>query len=438
MDLKLRQFARAVAQRLREHAYSVFFVGGCVRDRLLGREVHDFDLTTSARPDGIRELFPEALEVGAHFGVVIVHEAGMRVQVATYRTDHSYKDGRRPEAVTFETDPRQDVLRRDFTINALLEDPFTEEVIDYTGGMEDLAARVIRAIGDPRQRFAEDRLRMLRAVRFAARLNFTIEGGTMAAIREMAQSITEISAERIRDELTLILTEGGARRGMELLDECGLLEPVLPEVARMKGVPQPPQFHPEGDVWTHTLHVLEQLPPCSPALGWAVLLHDAGKPETITFADRIRFNGHDEAGARIARRILTRLRCPKAVVDAVESMIANHMRFKDVPKMGLGAFKRFVRLPHFDELLELHRLDRLGASRSLDAYEEVVRRRATLTPEMVRPAPLLRGEDLIELGYRPGPRFREILTALEDAQLEGMVETREQAIEFVARQFPAA
>jgi poly(A) polymerase len=436
MSLQLREFARAVAGRLKQAGYPVYLAGGCVRDRLLGREIKDFDLATPAPPDAIRRLIPGALEVGAHFGVVIVRDAGMQVQVAAFRTDHSYKDGRRPEAVTFETDPRRDVLRRDFTINGLLEDPFTGEIIDHVGGRSDLEARLIRAIGGPRERFAEDRLRMLRAVRFAARLGFMIEPETMAAIAGMASLVSSVSAERVRDELTMILTEGGARRGMELLDQSGLLAHVLPEAARMKGVPQPQRYHPEGDVWTHTLHVLGQLPACSPVLGWAALLHDVGKPETMTVAGRIRFHGHGEAGARIARSVLERLRFPAATVEAAASLVANHTRFKDVPAMGPATFKRFIRLPWFDELLALHRCDRLGAGRSLEVYEEVIRRRSELRPEDVRPEPLLDGDALIGLGYRPGPQFREILDALEEAQLDGAVRTRGEAVEFVTRRFP--
>lgn len=434
-----RDSALRLATALREAGHLVYLVGGCVRDKLLNLPVKDYDLATDAPPARLQDLFPHAIEVGAHFGVVIVREGEAEIQIATFRSDHAYRDGRRPEGVNFETDPRQDVLRRDFTINALLEDPFTGDVIDYVNGLADLRDRLLRAIGDPARRFTEDRLRLLRAIRFAARLGFEIEPATWDALVRLAPAITAVSAERVRDELSRILTEGGARRGCELLDASGLLEILLPEAARMKGVPQPPEFHPEGDVWTHTLLVLEHLPPSPPLpLALAALLHDVGKPPTFSVSDRIRFNGHAEEGARLTALILQRLKYPGAIIDAIVALVKNHMRFLDLPRMGQAARKRFFRLPHFDQQLELYRLDLLGGLRPLDAYEEALRLRETLSAEELRPAPLITGEDLIELGFSPGPRFKQILDAVEEEQLEGALSTRAQALQFVLERFDRA
>lgn len=420
-----------VARTLRAAGHLVFLTGGCVRDFLLGLPLHDHDLATSAPPSTLLDLFPDSLQVGAHFGVVLLRRHGAEVQIATFRSEHSYLDGRHPGSVHFETDPRRDVLRRDFTINALLQDPFTGEITDHAGGLADLRARTIRAIGDPAARFAEDHLRLLRAVRFAARLGFSIDPLTFAAIRAAAPTIADISPERVRDELSRILTEGGARRGFELLDDSGLLAVILPEVARMKGVHQPPDFHPEGDVWIHTLGLLERLaaPPLELAL--AALLHDVGKPLTQTFEDRIRFSGHDRVGAALARDILTRLRYPNSTIDAVAALTAQHMRFKDAPQMSGATFKRFVRQPLFDTLLELHRLDLLASQRPLANYHAVRRRRDQLPPEQLHPAPLLTGRDLIALGYPPGPAFSAVLHALEEEQLDGRIATRDAAEQFV-------
>ncbi|MGC8759126.1 MAG: CCA tRNA nucleotidyltransferase [Bryobacteraceae bacterium] len=427
------QLAREVAAALRAAGHQAWLVGGCVRDRLLGRPVHDRDLTTDATPAELRRLFPDALEVGAHFGVVLVRRGGAEVQVATYRSERGYRDGRHPEEVRFEKDVRADLARRDFTINALLEDPFTGEVVDHVGGLADLRARLIRAIGDPHERFAEDHLRMLRAVRFAAELGFEIEPRTFAAIRELAPAILRISAERIRDELTRILTGAAPRRGFELLDQTALLEPILPEVARMKGVEQPPDYHPEGDVWTHTLAMLGLLRNAPLDLAWGCLLHDVGKPVTQTFEDRIRFSGHEKIGAGMAREILARLRYPKDLVERVAWLVAQHMRFKDAMRMTESTFRRFVRQPGFDTLLELYRIDLASSGRPLEIYEQVRQRLAALPPEALHPPPLLRGRDLIAMGYEPGPAFSRALKALEEEQLAGRVRTREEAEQFVRR-----
>jgi len=415
-------------ERLRANGYSALFVGGCVRDLLLGHEPRDYDVATSATPDEALRLFPRSGQVGAHFGVVLVHEGSAYVEVATFRSDFDYRDGRRPESVRFETDPREDALRRDFTINALMMDPLSGEVFDFAGGRKDLELGIIRAIGDPERRFREDHLRLLRAVRFAARLGFEIEPATFEAIRALASTIHRVSAERVRDEMARILTEGGARRGFELLDETGLLQEILPEVAAMKGVQQPPEFHPEGDVWIHTLMMLEGMRTPSIELALGVLLHDVGKPATFRVAERIRFDGHVEKGVEIARALLGRLKFPNITIEAVEALIANHMKFKDAPHMRESRLKRFIRMPGFEEHMELHRLDCISSHGSLENYEFVRRKQNETPPEQLKPDPLITGKDLIAAGYKPGPMFGVVLGEIEDAQLEGAIATRDEAM----------
>ncbi len=427
--------ARRIAGALHATGRRAYLVGGCVRDLLLGCDPQDYDVATDARPTEVLELFPKAQLVGAHFGVVLVHDGGAEVEVATFRSDHAYLDGRHPESVAFETDPRQDVLRRDFTINGLLLDPATGEVLDFVGGREDLKGKLIRAIGDPEKRFAEDHLRMLRAVRFAARLGFDIEPRTFEAIRTLRSKIRVIAAERVRDEIVRILTEGGARRGLELLDATGLLDEILPEVAAMKGVAQPPEFHPEGDVWTHTLMMLGGMRSPSRTLAVAVLLHDVGKPPTFRIEDRIRFDEHAEVGAEMACRILERLRFSNEDIRQVEALVANHLRFKDVRNMRESKLKRFLRMDRFEEHLELHRLDCAMSHGWLDNYEFVKRKLAEAPPEALKPPRLLTGHDLIALGFTPGPAFSQILTTVEDAQLEGQLRTHEDALRFVEERF---
>jgi poly(A) polymerase len=418
-----------IIRYLHENGHQAFLVGGCVRDRLMGNIPQDYDVATDALPDQITTYFPQSERVGAQFGVVLVRgKEGAQVEVATFRSDGLYTDGRRPDRVEFETDPRQDVLRRDFTINALLENPIDGEVIDFVGGGQDLAKGIVRAIGDPERRFREDHLRMLRAVRFAARLEFTIDPLTMAAIRKLALQVRSVSAERIRDELVRILTEGHPRRGVELLDESGLLEIVLPEVKRLQGVEQPPEYHPEGDVWTHTLTMLDMLDRPSRTLALGVLLHDIGKPATFRVAERIRFDGHVEAGVEIACRILERLKFSRAETEQVLALIDNHMKFKDVLQMRKSTLKRFMRLPCFDEHLELHRIDCLASHGNLDNWEFVKERLEETPQEDLHPARLLTGRDLIAAGFRPGPKFGRALEEVETAQLEGQITTREQAL----------
>jgi poly(A) polymerase len=436
------QQATRIARALRESGYSAYLAGGCVRDLLLGREPADYDVATSATPQEVMRLFPLTYAVGAQFGVVLVPIRGdtpegerdnYAIEVATFRSDGAYSDGRHPDQVQFSAEARLDVQRRDFTINGLLLDPVTEEVLDFVDGRRDLERGVIRAIGEPHQRFSEDKLRLLRAVRFAARFSYTIEDQTFAAIRELAPQIHQVSQERIRDEILKMLTEGRARRAFELLDQTGLLEQVLPEIKKMQGVQQPPQFHPEGDVWVHTLMLLDGLPAgSSKTLALGALLHDVGKPATFRVAeDRIRFDEHAEVGTRMAEEICRRFRLSNDETEQVCALVANHMRFGDVRRMKDSTLKRFFRLRRFEEHLELHRLDCMGSHRGLELYDFAQEKLRSLPAEQIRPRPLITGDDLIKAGYSPGPRFKELLTAVEDAQLEGSVSTKEEAMELV-------
>ena len=444
--------AKHIDRTLKAAGHQAYFVGGSVRDLLLGREPADYDIATDATPDRVRDLFSgfsSVIDVGAKFGVMLVadperniEDPVLTVEVATFRSDIGYSDGRHPDQVVYASSAREDVQRRDFTINGLLLDAETNEVLDYVGGRDDLRAGIIRAIGRPEERFREDKLRMLRAVRFAARFGYTIEPETMRAIQKLALEIGQVSAERLRDEFTKLLTEGAARRGFELLDETHLLPHLLPEIAQMKGVEQPPQFHPEGDVWIHTLLMLEGLPPqSSPTLAWGVLLHDVGKPPTFSPpsgpSGRIRFDRHVEVGTRMAEQICERLRFSNDDTAQIASLVANHLRFKDVPQMKRSTLKRFVRLNRFEEHMELHRLDCSSSHRNLENYEFMRRFLAETPPAEVRPVRLLTGDDLIGLGFRPGPKFKEILEAAEDAQLEGNISTREDAVIWVRRYYRA-
>ena len=449
--LTAKQHATEVIRTLRAHGHQAYLAGGCVRDLLLNREPADYDVATDATPRQVMQIFPQTLAVGEQFGVVLVPETngatgvlarpGERshtVEVATFRSDVGYSDGRHPDEVRFSQDPREDVARRDFTINGMMLDPGNNEILDFVGGQDDLKAGIIRAIGDPERRFAEDKLRMLRAVRFAARFDFQIDPATLEAIQKLAPNIHQVSCERVREELTKMLTEGRARRAFELLDTAALLPQVLPEIAAMKGVEQPPQFHPEGDVFTHTLLLLDKLPlKCSKTLAWGALLHDIGKPPTFRVApDRIRFDGHVDVGVKMAAEMCRRLRFSKHETAQILALVDNHMRFKDVQRMKQSTLKRFLRLPAFDEHLELHRIDCLSSHGQLDSYEYSQEQLRSLPPEAIRPTPLLTGQDLIAAGYKPGPRFKEILTAIEDAQLEGRLTSREAAMEYVRREFP--
>jgi poly(A) polymerase len=459
----LKDFAISIVRTLREHGHKAYLVGGCVRDLLLGRESADYDVATAAIPDEVMRTFPDTYAVGAQFGVVLVPSPERNVasnvsteasacrdvtcyvspkintvEVATFRSDIGYSDGRHPDQVRFTKDPREDVGRRDFTINGLLLDPVTNEVLDFVGGRKDLEAGIIRTIGDPERRFTEDKLRMLRAVRFAARFGYAIEPKTFRAIQKLAPEINQVSRERVRDEITKMLIEGRARQAFLLLDETGLLHEVLPEIEAMKGVEQPPQFHPEGDVFVHTLLLLEKLPhPCPITLAWGALLHDVGKPPTFRVApDRIRFDGHVDVGVKMAEEICTRLRFSNDDTRQILALVDNHMRFAHVQQMKESTFKRFVRMPRFEEHLQLHRMDCLSSHRDLTSYNFTRDKMAAMTPAAMRPAPLITGDDLIAAGYKPGPQFRKILSAVEDGQLEGSLRNRDEAMAFVGREFP--
>jgi poly(A) polymerase len=434
MDAK-RQAAVEILKRLRGEGFQAFLVGGCVRDLVMGFVPKDYDISTDATPEQVARLFPESLTVGAQFGVVMVPREEGNVEVATFRSDGRYTNGRHPDDVRYAKTPQQDVLRRDFTINGLLYDPVKEQVLDYVGGQADIRARRVRAIGDPYERFSEDHLRMLRAVRFAARLKFSLEAA-VEAIRKQAAEIRQVSAERVRDEIVKILTEGQPRQGFELLDATGLLQEVLPEIKRMQGVAQPVEFHPEGDVWVHTMMMLEGLRSPTSTLALGVLLHDVGKPPTFSVRERIRFDNHVEVGAKMAEEILSRLRLSSRDTERVVELVRHHLRFKDFPRMRRSTQLRFLRLPGFAEHLELHRLDCLASHGNLSTYEMAKRLREETLAEEIRPAPLLRGDDLIARGYTPGPIFKEILQAVEDAQLEGRVHTSTQALSLVVERFP--
>lgn len=496
------QMAESVVKTLRDRGFAAYFVGGCVRDLVMGLQPQEVDIATDATPDEVQELFPNTVAVGAPFGVVLVLVGEKKFEVATFRSETSYTDGRHPEAVHYAKTPEEDSRRRDFTLNALFYDPLENRLLDFHGGREDMGRKIIRAIGDPQERFREDKLRLLRAVRFAVRFGFEIENQTRQAIVKAASEIHRVSAERIRDELTRLLTEGYSHAGFVLLDELGLLQEVLPELPAMKGVEQPPEFHPEGDVWAHTLLVLKlmdetkaalqsfflpgyettpeagsQTPDSprasheenssfrllasgfndsaqsitslgdsghpstenypSPILAWGALLHDVGKPATFKRApDRIRFDGHMELGARAARQIGHRLRMSNEEIDAIAELVLEHLKFKDVRQMRTATLKRFVRREHFAEHLELHRLDCLASHGNLEAYEFTLNFARALKPEEARPKAILTGHDLIDLGYTPGPRFKAILTALEDAQLENQIADRDSARQFLAQEFP--
>jgi poly(A) polymerase len=461
--------ALRIVETLRSRGYKAYFAGGCVRDLLLGHEPADYDVATNATPDVVLDMFPRTFAVGAHFGVVLVapevEDAGFTTEVATFRSDLAYSDGRHPDAVRYTASAEEDVQRRDFTINGLLLDPLRVDplrvdplregslwdeciadsnvlraaVLDFVDGLADLDAGVVRAIGRPELRFEEDHLRMLRGVRFAARFGFELEPETQRAIRSLAPRIHAVSRERVRDELTKMLTEGHARRAFELLDETGLLAEVLPQIACMKGVEQPPQFHPEGDVWIHTLMLLEQLPPgCSMTLAWGALLHDVGKPPTFRRApDRIRFDGHVEIGVAMAAEICRGIRFSNEETRQVLALVENHMRFMDAQRMKASTLKRFFRLDRFNEHLALHRMDCVAGSGHLENWEFVRERFSSMPEEAMRPQPLITGRELIAAGYPPGARFREMLRTAEDAQLEGIITTPEAALQLVRERFPS-
>lgn len=429
--------ARDIARRLRTARHVAYFAGGCVRDLLRGQVPKDFDIATDATPEIVQKIFARTYAVGAHFGVIVVLENEFQFEVATFRSDGAYLDGRRPVEVHFAT-AEEDASRRDFTINGMFFDPEKDEVIDFVGGRADLERELIRAIGDPARRFAEDRLRMLRAVRFATVLDFEIDPSTWGAVKASAGSITEISAERIREELVRIFLSPNRARGWDLLDESGLMRAVLPELDRMKGCEQPPQFHPEGDVFKHTRIMLEMLPAeASLPLVLSVLFHDIGKPPTSVVDEdgRIRFNGHDRIGAEMTEAIMERLRFSRAEIDATVEAVRQHMVFKDVPNMRVAKLKRFMARPTFDDELELHRVDCASSHGMLDNYDFLRQKKEEFANEPIIPPPLVRGDDLIAIGMKPGPQFGEILEAVETRQLEGMLKDRDEALAWVKSEY---
>ena len=433
---QLREHAVQIVKTLRDAGHEAYFVGGCVRDELRGVEPKDYDVATSARPEAIQQLFPRTVPVGAAFGVILVVVEDFRFEVATFRSDDSYTDGRRPDQVTF-TDARHDAERRDFTINGLFLDPIGNHVLDFVGGQEDIQRKIVRTIGEPEHRFTEDKLRMLRCVRFASTLGYEIDAKTFAAAKRMASQINQVSAERVRDELVKMFTGPNAGRGLQLLDESGLLHEILPEVEAMKGVEQPPQFHPEGDVFVHTKLMMDELREPSTVLAFSCLLHDVGKPPTFTISqekdgsERIRFNEHDQIGAQMADAILKRLRFPNDEREAILACIDNHMTFKDVTKMRRSTLRRLLARPTFAEELELHRIDCQSSHRDLENYAFLKTKQSEFAAIPPKPPPLITGHDLIALGMEPGPALGAMLREVEEQQLEDKLRSREDALEYV-------
>lgn len=430
--------ARGIVERLQANGFTTYYAGGCVRDSLLGKTPADYDIATSAPPAEVQALFPRTIAVGAQFGVICVIEKGVEFQVATFRADGIYIDGRHPADVTFST-PRQDAERRDFTINGMFYNPVSGETIDFVQGRADLAAGIIRAIGDAGARFHEDRLRMLRAVRFAATLGFEIEEKTWRSLRENASAINAVSAERIREELCRIFLSPNRVRGFDLLDTSGLMEAVLPEIAALKGCEQPPQFHPEGDVFVHTRKMLELLPAqVSVPLVFSVLFHDIGKPATYSYSaaeDRIRFSGHDKVGAAMTVQIMERLRFSRHEIEAAVEAVDQHMVFKDVQKMRVSRLKRFMSRPHFDDELILHQVDCASSHGALDNYDFLLAKKEEFSKEPLIPPPLVRGDDLLRLGWKPGPAIGKVLEAVQTRQLEGALHSREEALAWIEREY---
>jgi poly(A) polymerase len=425
--------ARSIVERLRAKGFEALYAGGCVRDRLLGLTPHDYDVATNARPEQVEALFPRTVPVGVQFGVIIVLEQGAEIQVATFRGDGTYHDGRHPESVRY-TDAEGDSRRRDFTVNGLFLDPIEERILDFVEGRRDLESRLLRAIGNPSERFAEDKLRLLRAVRFATTLGFEIDPDTWREILVWSPEIHAVSAERIREELVKILLSPNRLRGFDLLDESGLLRQVLPEMEALKGCDQPPEFHPEGDVFVHTRLMLSMLAPdASLPLVLSVLFHDIGKPATrvVDETGRIRFNGHEGVSAGMTLRLLQRLRFPNEVIDAVIPAVRLHMSFKDVPNMRVATLKRMMARPTFEEELELHRVDCLASHGMLDNHAMLIAKREEFGREPLIPQPLITGHDLIALGMKPGPEFAEMLMSVQTRQMEGTLNTRDEALAWI-------
>lgn len=443
LDFEKKNFAGAleIVKTLGEKGHEAFFVGGCVRDALLGVECDEIDIATSATPEQIQRAFAKTVAVGESFGVVLVIKGDMKFEVATFRRESSYGDGRHPERVDYTKSPEEDVRRRDFTINGMLYDPVSGELYDYVEGLGDLERRLVRTIGDPEERFGEDRLRMVRAVRFASCLGFELDGAALSAVRNEAAAISVVSGERIREELVKILTRRNPGNGLRLLSSSGLLRHFLPEVECMHGVRQPPQFHPEGDVFEHTCLVMDMLygntgGRYSEELAVAALLHDVGKPPTYSESDRIRFNGHDRVGARMSEGICRRLRFSKKQIKRISELILEHLKFKDVFNMRKSTLKRFLSLPYFEEHMQMHLADCMASHGQTDAYDFIREKMEEYGREEIKPPPLLSGRDLIDLGYSPGPVFSEILGQVEELQLENALSSKDEALDFVLKNYP--
>jgi poly(A) polymerase len=433
MDKK--ELAFCVAKNLKDHGFQAYYAGGCVRDMVMRSEPSDYDIATDALPDNVMSIFKKTIPVGVHFGVVLALLEGVPFEITTFRKDGRYIDGRHPETVGFSKDPKEDVMRRDFTINGLLYNPFEDKILDYVNGINDIKSGVIRAIGDPKERFSEDKLRLMRAVRFSARFKYEIEEGTYNAVKELAPRINEVSHERIRDELDKILRGRNPGLGLQMLFDTGILQVIMSEASDMAGVEQPPEFHPEGDVFIHTKLMLDMLVNPSRVLAFAVLLHDIGKPRTFSVAERIRFDGHVPVGARMADSICKRFRFSNEEREKIVRYVENHLRFMDVQEMRESKLKRFMQSDTFVEELELHRIDCLASHGKLDNWEFCKKRLEEYSKEELKPIPLVNGNDLILEGYIPGPLFREILNKVLDLQLENQIKTKEEALTWIKKNY---
>ena len=433
--ITLYQSAGEVVTALQAAGFKAYFVGGSVRDRLLGITAKDIDIATSAKPDQVATIFPDCKMVGACFGVTLVKHNGISFEVAAFRRERNYLDGRRPEEISYTDDPETDARRRDFTVNAMFYDPVKDQVLDFFGGKSDLDRGIIRTVGDPDERFSEDYLRMLRAVRFASRLNFEIEAETASAIKRHAAKTAKLAPERVKEELDRMLMGPLPSRAVKLLFELDILDAILPEVAAMHGVEQPEEFHPEGDVLIHTLLMLDHMKLPSPALAWSILLHDVAKPATrfIDEDGRIRFFGHEEEGAEIAAKIMSRLRHSGDLTDAVYHAVRNHMRFAHVDKMRTAKLRRLIGEENFATELELHRIDCMGSHGKIDNYLLLLDRLSEFGSEPELPRPFVNGRDLITAGLKPGPGFGGILNEITDLQLSGDLKTRDEALDYLQR-----
>lgn len=433
-DPRLKE-AGDIVRKLKKSGFQALLAGGCVRDLIMKKEAQDFDVATSASPDEVEKLFPKTVAIGKKFGVILVVTEDRHYEVATFRTEGSYTDGRHPDWVKFTT-PEEDAKRRDFTINGIFYDPTDEKILDFVEGKKDIDAKIIRAIGDPEKRFSEDHLRMIRAVRFATNLGFKIEEKTWQVLKKMAPAIKSVSMERIRDELIKIFTRDSAGLGLRMLSDSGLLAIILPEAERMKGCQQPPDFHPEGDVFHHTELMLDSLKNPSAELAMSVLFHDIAKPDTYDdTGDRIRFNNHAELGATKTEEIMRRLRFPNKLIEQVSIAVHNHMRFKDVKNMRKGRLRNYMSTETFPLELELHRIDCSASHGMLDNYTFCQEQLKEFKAEIRKPKPVVDGNDLIQAGFEAGPTFKKMLEELLEYQLEGKFQTKEDGLVFAKKLF---